>query len=486
MFKHLKLKTKLILGIGIVAVLTLGGIGVTGSLLTNSIINNLLKSELSGKLTDVYSLIETYIDSSVKNHLSTSAGDAKKIIEYYYNMYKTGKMKEKEALSKVKEFILDAKYGKIGETGYLTIFDSNGRVIIHPKYAEGEDLSKFDFIKKGCEMKSGYLEYPWKNPDEKVERMKAVGLDYFEKWDMVIWATAYKSEFKDLLDIKSLREKILAIKIGETGYPFIIDGKGVLIVHPTSEGQDISNLPHIKKMMETKNGVITYKQETEGKKKGFYKIVYYKYMEAMDWIITAGSYTDEFSSSIQGIGLKLGIILFAALLIIIIFSVFFANYIVKGLYMIQIKLSNIASGSEKADLTKRLEFKINDEIGNIGKVVNELLEKLNVDIMEVEKISNKLKSSSDKSNEIVSKSSHNLTAIKESIGSIDNQIENSTSGIEELTATLEEMSRNIDSIMNNMVRQASAVEEEASSIEEMVRNIDNTASMSKKTQGSLK
>ncbi len=135
----------------------------------------------------------------------------------------------------------------------------------------------------------------------------------------------------------------------------------------------------------------------------------------------------------------------------------------------------------KGDFTKKLHIHSKDEMGELAEDFEWLKSNLNDDLLNVEKISRKLKQLSDNSGSILEKSSISIDSIQSSTKSIDIQTGNSTSGIEELTATLEEMSRNIDSIMNNMVRQASAVEEGASPIEEMVRNIENTTTMSKKT-----
>ena len=176
------------------------------------------------------------------------------------------------------------------------------------------------------------------------------------------------------------------------------------------------------------------------------------------------------------------------------FHLHFRNRITKRIIKVQNALQSVSEGNfisvshilsdvalREGDLTKRILFDSKDEIGVLAQNFNRFISNLNNDLLQVERVSIKIKGSSDRSDEIIEGSSKNVDEIKKSINGIDLQTENSTSGIEELTATLEEMSRNIDNIMNNIVKQASAVEEGASSIEEMVRNIESTTEMSKKS-----
>ena len=48
---------------------------------------------------------------------------------------------------------------------------------------------------------------------------------------------------------KALRDAILSVKIGNTGYLYTMDSKGTLIIHPTSEGKSIASNDFCKEMM---------------------------------------------------------------------------------------------------------------------------------------------------------------------------------------------------------------------------------------------
>ena len=113
--------------------------------------------------------------------------------------------------------------------------DSRGILVIHPE-RQGEDASKFPFVREAIKKKHGYTEYKWKNPRDKKHREKAAWYTYFEPGDLIIWATSYKDEFIKFIDFEDLRKKILSIKLLKTGYIFVLDNKGKFVIHPETEG----------------------------------------------------------------------------------------------------------------------------------------------------------------------------------------------------------------------------------------------------------
>jgi signal transduction histidine kinase len=82
--------------------------------------------------------------------------------------------------------------------------------------------------------KHGYIEYKWRNPGESELRPKALFMSYFEPWDWIINASSYRNEFSSLVDIDDFEKASWRFDFGKTGYAFIIDTKGTIIVlHPS-------------------------------------------------------------------------------------------------------------------------------------------------------------------------------------------------------------------------------------------------------------
>lgn len=235
----MKIKHKLILANAIfIFVIIMGGL-VLDFLVKRSIEKN-IEEHLQKISMGSMIAVKTAMNASIKNHLQTIAIKSKDIVKYHYELYKSGKLSEKEAFQRVKSIFLDKAHGKVGTTGYLAGVNGKGVIVIHPK-AEGVDVSSKAFMQKAMSMKVGYLEYPWKNPGETKERLKAAGLEYFEPWDLIIWVSSYKDEFNTLVNPDNFRDEILSIRIGKNGYVYVIDGTGNLIIHPKLSNINLSN-----------------------------------------------------------------------------------------------------------------------------------------------------------------------------------------------------------------------------------------------------
>jgi len=97
-----------------------------------------------------------------------------------------------------------------------------------------------------------------------------------------------------------LRNKVNSIKIGKTGYPYILDSKGNIIIHPSLENtnlydaKDSKGKYFVREICEKKDGEIIYDWKNVGDVFPRKKIARFKYISEMDWIVVAGSYLEEF------------------------------------------------------------------------------------------------------------------------------------------------------------------------------------------------
>lgn len=160
-----------------------------------------------------------------------------------------------------------------------------------------------------------------------------------------------------------LEQTLNDIKVGKTGYVYIIDSKGNELVHPENKGQNISEYDFAKEIISYKNGTVEYTY------KGVHKLAYYKYFEPWDWyIVTTANYDDLESSSIS----ILYTILLSGLVIIILgtlIALFMANSLVKPIN----KLKSYMEIASKGDLTIRSDINSKDEIGILSNSFNNMI-----------------------------------------------------------------------------------------------------------------
>lgn len=87
--------------------------------------------------------------------------------------------------------------------------------------------------------------------------------------------------------------------IGETGYLAGVNGKGVLVIHPRSEGVDASGHDFMRQAITRKTGYLEYEWQNKDESAARAKVGGLAYFAPWDLIIWASSYQEEFRSLIN-------------------------------------------------------------------------------------------------------------------------------------------------------------------------------------------
>lgn len=218
-------------------------------------------------------------------------------------------------------------------------------------------------------------------------------------------------------------------KYFETGYPFIAQSDGLLLVHPHQKGENITGAVFFEKMKTDKHTDIkdlTY--EWEGKE----KTLYYVYSKPFDAYITAGFYQEEMDR-IPG-QLTKAILIFGLITLAVI--IFVITLIVRSIINPLNQSVAFAEEISKGNLTAKLDIKQQDEIGQLA---------------------NSLRTMSS---------------------NLDNIVETIISGVENLSTTTHQMSRTSETLSQGASEQASSVEEISASLEEMTSGMIQISSNS--------
>lgn len=190
---------------------------------------------------------------------------------------------------------------------------------------------------------------------------------------------------------KYLEKTISDIKIGQTGYVYIMNSNGDVLVHPNIKGQNIGSFDFSKEIFKGKHGVIEYKFNDVS------KLAAYKYFEPWDWYIVTTANYDDLKSSSKSI---LNMTLFMVLIILVMASIlalFLANTLVKPINELKRCMEIASSG----DLTVHCDIKSKDEIGILASSFNHMI-KENKRLMEEKEQYDKLKT------EFIANMSHEL------------------------------------------------------------------------------
>jgi methyl-accepting chemotaxis protein len=237
-------------------------------------------------------------------------------------------------------------------------------------------------------------------------------------------------------NLSSVKQYFGSKKYFDTGYPYLVSADGELIVHPDSEGANISNEGFFKTMLAYKDGRVV---RDEYVWQGEQKVQYFSYYEPIDSFISLGFYSSEMTKIVAGLNITLILITILSAALVLLVLRFINRTITEGIT----KGVRIAEEISQGDLTVNIDRSITlqqDEIGQLGRALQLMVEKL-----------------------------------RGIIGDI-------VSGADNISSASTEMSSSSQQMSQGATEQASSAEEVSSSMEEMVSNIQQNTDNAQQTE----
>ena len=343
-------------------------------LFVRSTINKDIATELSSSTLANRLIIKTAINNSIIDQLQFVV---ERNLEIIIGIYQED-LKEVEAKKRAVKILASQS---IGKTGFLYVVNSNGDIQVHP---DTDLIGKNSTIEnnRGQKIQPKYGYYLGHQPkDKQTENWvsgKAHYRTYFGPWDWIISAAISEDDFSSHLDLDELRKSILANQFGETGFSFVMDTKGNLIIHPKREGENIFNQEDssgkkiIQEICRIQKGAMTYKWQSPGERDSRKARVYFDYVPELDWIVVSTGYLDEFYSPLTDLrSFIFGIIVLLSILIIgLTWQI--SKTITRPIKHLTLGLK----AASKGDFSKRLSPKSLDELGQLENHFNTFLAQL--------------------------------------------------------------------------------------------------------------
>lgn len=334
-----------------------------------------IESELSNSTETILNMVRTSVTVSIKNHLRAAAERNREIVEHLHNSSLRGEITEDEARQQAMSMLLSQR---IGQTGYIYCINSQGDVVVHPKRAlHLVNVLDFEFVREQTLKKEGYVEYNWKNPDETSYRPKALYMTYFAPWDWIISVSSYREEFRSLVNVEDFQESILSLRFGQTGYSFVIDSKGNVVVHPKLHQDNLSDasdtqLSFIQELTGRKSGKIFYTWRNPDEDAPRAKFVLFKYIPELDWIVASSIYLNELYAPLMSLRNIVLITGAASLLLALPLTLRISRSITNPLKKAMDRFASGATG----DFTARMESSSGDELGQLASYFNTFMTQL--------------------------------------------------------------------------------------------------------------
>ncbi|MBO6177296.1 MAG: HAMP domain-containing protein [Treponema sp.] len=273
-----------------------------------------------------------------------------------------------------------------------------------------------------------------------------------------------------------LSGQISNVKFGNSSIIKVIDrttGKFVASneLNEVTEGQimdrdsrgDISIL--VKDMYSGNSGGGVFTDHMSGEK----MVAAYAPIENTNWsVLCCAPYSDFYAGLTEMLEI-MAVVLVVILVIAFIAGGIMINYYIKPLNLVKASIEDIASGD--ADLTKRIDTKSRDEIGDVVKGFNVFTEKLQSIISMIKKSKETLGSAGTALADSTNDTSASITQILANIESVHTQIENQGNSVHDTAGAVNEIASNIDSLEKMIETQSSGVAQASAAVEEMIGNI---------------
>lgn len=314
---------------------------------------------------------------------------------------------------------------KLGRSGYVFIFGSDGKTIIHSNEMipqsnlfdiVDEEQQKyftdiFTRLKKFDEKKTLITKYNWSDETDKEKRPRLGAFSYYEPLDIIIGTSAYYTDFKsyELEDIlkEEIEYKMAELDIGKNGYLWVVDGQGNFVVSKDRlrdgenvlEEKDDDGVYFFKEMIEkakvqnssekTYVHYYPWKNLDEDKKQD--KLAAVTYVPEWDWIIGASAHEKDFLKDINKLRIEIIGIAIISVLIFSSTSYLLFSFLFQPLQELETISQKVSEGNFKQDIDKSITEK-KDEIGNLAKSFKTMIKEINKQFDKINKFNKELES----------------------------------------------------------------------------------------------
>ncbi|MCI1209948.1 MAG: methyl-accepting chemotaxis protein [Treponema sp.] len=296
--------------------------------------------------------------------------------------------------------------------------------------------------------------------------------------------------FAGTVDLSSIREIVSNIKLGETGYAWLLASDGMVIAHQQTglvmkknlisdkeeEQSDLSKAAA--KMVKGETGTVWARNNDDSE-----DFITYTPVSGTTWSFAFAVSDRQVHKTAVSLTRKMILTALIIVIILLLTSGTIIFFILRPLKTVEKTITDIASGN--ADLTKRIAVKSNNEIGSVVSGFNKFTEKLQSIIVELKKSEKVLTLAGEDLHAGTQDTAAVITQILANIDSMSNHITNQSAGVEETAGAVNQIASNISSLENMIETQASGVTEASAAVEQMIGNIGSVNTSVIKMAGSF-
>jgi methyl-accepting chemotaxis protein len=289
-----------------------------------------------------------------------------------------------------------------------------------------------------------------------------------------------------VLKLDALSETITKIKVGKTGYPFMVNKKGFVIAHPNKKHimkLDLTKLEGMesitKQMLAQKTGVDEYVF------KGIHKTAGFAPVPITNWSVGVTQNQDEFKATGRSIRNIIFVVGGISLVLTILGILLFTKSIMTQLGHDPSEIARIAESIAKGDLTvefnasgdkttgvyKNME-KMTQDLSHMFKDISMGVQTLTSSSTELSAVSEQISTNADQTAENSNSVASAAEEMSTNMSSVAAASEQTTANIQMIVAASEEMTATINEIANNTAKGSETTSQAVQRAEEVSEKVD--------------
>ncbi|EOQ04164.1 methyl-accepting chemotaxis protein [Bacillus cereus group sp. MYBK249-1] len=257
------------------------------------------------------------------------------------------------------------------------------------------------------------------------------------------------------VSLGTIQKLLHNIQYNNDGEMFIINDKNMALVYPEKIGKDVSKEPLIQSLNKevTKYAVTTIKGEDV--------VVYSQSFDTMKWTIGIFYPKETIDGLLNSTRNTVIIMACISLLVGIVASYLFSRRLARPLQLLKNHVQKVAEG----DLTLRMKVTSKDEVGELTKHFNDMVEQMN---------------------EMVSKIKNSVSTVQQSTNSLHYLTNETVAASREVSGAMDDVSGGASTLANSVDEVSAQLENMAESVEQMNSSVGEIKGVAGKAEEASK
>ena len=240
------------------------------------------------------------------------------------------------------------------------------------------------------------------------------------------------------IELSALAGTFSEMTLSYDGYPVILDSEGITIAHPTLSGESVKDMPFSDALYASgkESGDVSYRFDDEDKAMIFTTI------PELDWKVAAVFDQKNIDLTANQIRTSMIIVALATLVLFFLVLYIMISRMIKPLGQLNVLMNSISQG----DLTVRSNIKSNDEIGELGKHFNTMIENMNGIISVVHDSASNVRANSESLSAVAEETSASSAEVAHAVSEIAEGASRSAEDAELVTDRAELLGQQINEI----------------------------------------